>query len=155
MFTIEPIGYVVNDRKEATDDFWGDIISEIRLTEKFSPESLEGIEDFSHLEIMFYFHKADKEKINITKSHPRNNPDFPEVGVFAQRKKNRPNLLGTTTVKLLDVKGTTLKVSGLDAIDGTPVIDIKPVIKEFIPKGEILQPVWATQLMKNYFKSRE
>jgi tRNA-Thr(GGU) m(6)t(6)A37 methyltransferase TsaA len=154
MITIEPVGFVRNERKEPVDDYWGDIVSEIILAENIPPESLKGIDDFSHLEIIFHFHLAGKKNIDHFTSHPRNNPEYPEVGIFAQRRKSRPNLLGCTIVKLLDVKGNILKVSGLDAIDGTPVIDIKPVIKEFLPTGEVLQPVWVTRLMKDYFKNR-
>lgn len=151
MYSIEPIGFVKNNRKKIEDDFWGGVVSEIIISEKISVESLLGIEDFSHLEIIFYFHLADLAKINISASHPRDNKNFPRVGIFAQRKKARPNLLGSSIVKLLSVNGSTLKVSRLDAVDGTPVIDIKPVVREFLPNEEILQPEWETELMKNYW----
>jgi len=151
MYSIEPIGFVKNSRKKIEDDFWGDVVSEIIISDKISSESLLGIDDFSHLEIIFYFHMADLAKINISASHPRDNKDFPRVGIFAQRKKARPNLLGSSIVKLLSVNGSTLKVSGLDAVDETPVIDIKPVVREFLPNEEIRQPDWETELMKNYW----
>ncbi|MBK6504586.1 MAG: SAM-dependent methyltransferase [Ignavibacteria bacterium] len=151
MYSIEPIGFVKNSRKKIEDDFWGDVVSEIIISDKISSESLLGIDDFSHLEIIFYFHRADLAKINISASHPRDNKDFPRVGIFAQRKKARPNLLGSSIVKLLSVNGSTLKVSGLDAVDETPVIDIKPVVREFLPNEEIHQPNWETELMKNYW----
>lgn len=151
MYSIEPIGFVKNSRKKTEDDYWGGVESEIIISEKISAESLLGIEEFSHLEIIFYFHLADLSKINISASHPRDNKSFPRVGIFAQRKKARPNLLGSTIVKLLSVSGNTLRVSGLDAVDGTPVIDIKPVVREFLPNEEIRQPVWETELMKNYW----
>ena len=151
MYSIEPIGFVKNSRKKIEDDFWGDVVSEIIISDKISAESLLGIDDFSHLEIIFYFHMADLAKINISASHPRDNKDFPRVGIFAQRKKARPNLLGSSIVKLLSVNGSTLKVSGLDAVDETPVIDIKPVVREFLPNEEIHQPDWETELMKNYW----
>jgi tRNA-Thr(GGU) m(6)t(6)A37 methyltransferase TsaA len=151
MYSIEPIGFVKNSRKKPDDDFWGDVVSEITISDKISEESLLGIEDFSHLEIIFYFHMADLAKISISASHPRDNKDFPRVGIFAQRKKARPNLLGSTIVKLISSKGNKLKVSGLDAVDGTPVIDIKPVVREFLPNEEIRQPEWETALMKNYW----
>ncbi len=151
MYSIEPIGFVKNSRKKIEDDFWGDVVSEIIISDKISSESLLGIDDFSHLEIIFYFHMADLAKINISASHPRDNKDFPRVGIFAQRKKARPNLLGSSIVKLLSVKGSKLQVSGLDAVDGTPVIDIKPVVREFLPNEEIRQPEWETELMKNYW----
>lgn len=155
MYTIEPIAYVRNNRKKTEDDFWGDVISEIVISEKISEESIKGIEEFSHLEIIFYFHLADLAKITISATHPRENKKFPKVGIFAQRKKARPNLLGSTIVRLIKAEGNKLTVSGLDAVDGTPVIDIKPVINEFIPKEKIKQPEWVTELMKNYWRGKK
>ena len=151
MFTIEPIAYVKNNRKKVADDFWGDIISEIIISDKLPDECLKGIEEFSHLEIIFYFHLADLRKINISATHPRNNKEFPKVGIFSQRKKARPNLLGSTIVKLIRAEKNVITVSGLDAVDGTPVIDIKPVLREFMPQEQVKQPKWATELMKNYW----
>jgi len=151
MYTIEPIGYVSNSRKSIEIDNWGDIISEIKLSPKLSEKSLKGIEEFSHLEIIFYFHLADPSKINISVAHPRENTEFPSVGIFAQRKKARPNLLGSTIVKLINHDKDVLTVSGLDAIDGTPVIDIKPLFEEFLPKENIKQPEWSHILMKDYW----
>lgn len=154
MYTIEPIAFVKNSRRKAEDDFWGDVISEIVISEKISEESLKGIEEFSHLEIIFYFHLADLSKINISATHPRENKKYPKVGIFSQRKKARPNLLGTTIVKLLNVNNSILTVEGLDAVNGTPVIDIKPVLKEFLPKEKLRQPEWATELMKDYWSKK-
>jgi len=152
MYTIEPIGYVSNTRTTVTDDNWGSIISKIKISHKLSEKCLKGIDQYSHLEIIFYFHLADPSKINISSSHPRENPGFPEVGIFAQRKKLRPNLLGSTIVKLLSFEKDTLEVSGLDAVDGTPVIDIKPVLEEFLPAEKVIQPEWTHILMKEYWK---
>lgn len=152
MYTIEPIGYVKNKRTKPGDDNWGNVISEIIISDKLSEESLKGIDEFSHLEIIFYFHLADMSNIIISSSHPRENKKYPKTGIFAQRKKDRPNLIGTTFVKLIKVKGNVLTVKGLDAVDGTPVIDIKPAIKEFLPKGDIKQPEWIKDMLKNYWK---
>lgn len=151
MYTIEPIGIVKNKKSKAEDDFWGDVISEIIISEKISEKSLKGIEGFSHLEIIFYFHLADPSEIIISASHPRGNKKFPLTGIFAQRKKDRPNLLGATIVKLLKADRNVLTVSGLDAVNGTPVIDIKPVLKEFLPSEKIVQPDWTAELLKNYW----
>jgi tRNA-Thr(GGU) m(6)t(6)A37 methyltransferase TsaA len=151
MYSIEPIGFVKNNRQKPEDDFWGGVVSEIIISDKISEESILGIEDFSHLEIIFYFHLADLAKINISATIPRDDKRFPRVGIFAQRKKARPNLLGSTIVKLISAKGRILTVEGLDAVDGTPVIDIKPVIKEFLPGEDIRQPEWESELMKNYW----
>jgi len=143
MYIIEPAAFVKNNRADTNDDFWGEIISDIVISNKLSPECIQEIQEFSHLEIIFYFHLADLAKVNVTSSYTRNIKKFPKVGIFAQRKKARPYLLGSTIVKLIDVKGNTLTVSGLEAVNGTPVIDIKPVFKEFMPDEEIVQPEWV------------
>jgi tRNA-Thr(GGU) m(6)t(6)A37 methyltransferase TsaA len=151
IYNIKPVAVVNNSRKMIEDDNWGGVISTIELTKDIHESSLKGIDDFSHLEIIFYFDKVADEKIQYEARHPRNNTGYPEVGIFAQRGKNRPNKLGVTVVELLELQDRTLIVKGLDAIDGTPIIDIKPVMKEFLPNGEIKQPHWATDLMKNYW----
>lgn len=150
-YTINPIAYVKNSRKEIEDDHWGSIISEIELDDQFDEEALSGISDFSHLEIIFYFNKVTDEMIQYNARHPRNNLQYPKVGIFAQRGKNRPNKLGLTSVELLKHTGRILTVRGLDAIDGTPIIDIKPIMKEFLPKGEIKQSDWSRILMEKYW----
>jgi len=147
--TISPIGFVKNSRKEPVDDNWASVESIIELVPELPEECLEGIEDFSHLEIIFHFNKSVK---TFTGSeHPRENPAYPKVGIFAQRKKDRPNHIGSTIANLLKREGRKLFVTNLDAIDGTPVIDIKPVFSEYMPKGEIKQPQWTADLMKNYW----
>jgi tRNA-Thr(GGU) m(6)t(6)A37 methyltransferase TsaA len=155
MYTIEPIAFVRNSRIKIEDDYWGDVVSEIIISDKISEKSLLGIDEYSHLEIIFYFHLADPSKINISATHPRNNKNYPKVGIFSQRKKARPNLLGTAIVRLLKSEKNKLTVEGLDAVDGTPVIDIKPVLKEFIPEGKIVQPDWATKLMSVYWSKKK
>ncbi|MGB9407822.1 MAG: TrmO family methyltransferase, partial [Terracidiphilus sp.] len=85
---IEPIGYVRALRDRPQDDYWGEEESCIELTEKFSAEALHGIEDFSHIEVVFLFHKVDASKIVTGVRHPRNNMEWPAVGIFAQRGKN-------------------------------------------------------------------
>lgn len=151
MYTIEPIAFVKNNRTEAEDDYWGNVISEIIISDKLSEASLKGIEEFSHLEIIFYFHLADPSAISISATHPRGNKKLPKTGIFAQRKKARPNMLGSAIVKLIKAEKNILTVSGLDAINETPVIDIKPVMKEFLPEGNVKQPEWSKEIMKNYW----
>jgi len=154
-YSIKPIAFVKNSRKEIEDDHWGSIISTIELAEVINESSLKGIDEFSHLEIIFYFDKVSDDKIQYEARHPRNNTDYPEVGIFAQRGKNRPNKLGLTIVELLELKQRTLIVKGLDAIDGTPIIDIKPVMIEFLPKDKVRQPNWSISLMENYWTEGE
>jgi len=110
------------------------------------------IDTFSHLEIIFYFDKANQVNKVEGASYPRGNKEWPRVGIFAQRKKDRTNHLGLTTVKLISRKGKTITVQGLDADDSTPILDIKPVAKEFLPREEVRQPLWMTELMKDYWK---
>jgi len=149
---LTPIGYVKNERKEVIDDHWEAIISEIILADNIIEKALDGIEAFSHLEVIFYMDKVSDEKAKAQHRHPRNDSNLPKLGTFAQRNKNRPNKIGLTTVELLERKGRTLKVKKLDAIDGTPILDIKPVMKEFEPKGDIKQPEWTQVIMKDYWK---
>ncbi len=152
--TLTPIGYVKSPRKEIEDDNWGDVVSQIALTDEFGEESLAGIEEFSHAEIIFFFDQVKREKIITGARYPRGRQDWGKVGIFAQRGKNRPNRLGLTTVKILKREGKVLYVQGLDAINGTPVLDIKPAMVEFQPKEKLRQPKWATELMSNYWKKR-
>jgi tRNA-Thr(GGU) m(6)t(6)A37 methyltransferase TsaA len=151
LIKLSPIGTVKNTRQLVEDDNWGGVVSVIELAPSFTGEALLQIEEFSHAEIIYYFHLVQNEKIEIGARHPRNNKDLPKVGIFAQRGKNRPNRLGATIVKIIKREGTQLFVQGLDAIDGTPVLDIKPVMKEFLPREVVIQPEWATELMKNYW----
>ncbi|MBI5963007.1 MAG: SAM-dependent methyltransferase [Chloroflexi bacterium] len=151
MITLSPIGTVQNIRKAVEDDNWGRIVSVVELEASFREEALFQIEEFSHAEIIYYFHLVEAGKIETGARHPRNNMDWPRVGIFAQRGKNRPNRLGATIVKIIKREGNQLFVQGLDAIDGTPVLDIKPVMREFLPREEVRQPEWATELMKSYW----
>jgi len=149
--TLTPIATVTNIRTEAVDDFWGDTISEITLADHVPTEAFDNIEQFSHLEIIYYFDQADPGKI-VYSGHPRGNPEYPKMGILGQRKKDRPNQLGLCTVELIEHTGRTIKVKYLDAIDRTPILDIKPVMKEFGLKGDIKQPAWVADLMKDYWK---
>jgi len=147
-----PIGVVHSSRKKADDDNWDAEEAHIALdSEQFTAESLQGLSDFSHVEVLFYMNQVDPAKIEKAARHPRNNADWPKVGIFAQRGKNRPNQIGTTICRVLKVDGTSLHLEGLDAIDGTPVLDIKPWVAEFAPRGSIFQPKWISELMRGYW----
>jgi tRNA-Thr(GGU) m(6)t(6)A37 methyltransferase TsaA len=148
---IEPVAIVKSTRKNLSDDYWGAIISEIELLPHIPVEALNGIKTFSHAEIIFQFNQVDKNKI-VFEGHPRGNKDWPSVGIFSQRKKDRPNALGLTIVEIIKHEGNSVFVKYLDANDGTPVIDIKPVMKEFLPNSAIKQPEWSNELMKAYWK---
>ncbi|ERN53961.1 SAM-dependent methyltransferase [Alkalihalophilus marmarensis] len=152
MITLTPVGIAYNLRNEIEDDYWGEVVSKIVLDSTFPEEAFNEIDSFSHLEIIFYFHKVAKDKIITGARHPRNDTSLPKVGIFSQRGKNRPNQLGLTTVKVVGRKGRELTVSGLDCINETPILDIKPVMQEFLPREKISQPGWTRDIMKNYWK---
>ncbi|MGZ3857827.1 MAG: SAM-dependent methyltransferase [Bacteriovorax sp.] len=149
-----PIGFVRSTRQKVEDDNWDSEKMHIELdSTQFSGEAFAGLADFSHVEIIFYMDQVDPLKIEKTARHPRNNTDWPKVGIFSQRGKNRPNQLGLTICKIVKVDGRNLYLEGLDAVDGTSVLDIKPWVKEFAPRGEINQPTWISELMKDYWQS--
>lgn len=152
-FTLTPIGHVRGGRADAIDDDWGASRATIALDpDKFTPDALAGLADFSHAEVIFLFDKVPDDKIETGARHPRGRADWPLVGIFAQRGKNRPNRLGLTTCRIVAVDGLTVEVEGLDAIDGTPVLDIKPVMVEFLPRGDVRQPGWSHELMQGYWE---
>ncbi len=124
----------------------------IELGAAYGPESLAGLSEFSHVEVLYVFDRVDPARVTTGARHPRDNPLWPRVGIFAQRGKGRPNRLGTTICRVLGVEGTTLRVAELDAIDGTPVVDLKPVMREFLPRSPVVQPVWSTELMASYWR---
>jgi tRNA (adenine37-N6)-methyltransferase len=151
VISLEPVGVVVGGRREPIDDHWGPVEAVIRLDGgRFGPEAVTGLDAFSHLCVVFQFHLVDESDVVSGARHPRGNPEWPEVGMFAQRAKMRPNRLGVSACALLSVSGLDLHVRGLDAIDGTPVLDVKPFMREFEPTGTH-QPAWATELMQGYY----
>ncbi|MFG2986638.1 SAM-dependent methyltransferase [Streptomyces sp. NPDC048258] len=148
----DPVGRVVGGRAEVRDDEWGEVSAVIRLDEaRFGPDALAGLDSFSHVEIVYHFDRVPVEKVETGARHPRGNTDWPLVGIFAQRGKNRPNRLGVSRCRLLRVDGLEVHVQGLDAVDGTPVLDIKPYMAEFGPRGATTQPDWATEIMRQYY----
>jgi tRNA-Thr(GGU) m(6)t(6)A37 methyltransferase TsaA len=152
MIQVIPIGTIHCPITADKEDGWSSIISTITLDPaRFTADSLAGLDAFSHVEIIFLFHNVPESAIKTTVRHPRENPAWPKVGIFAQRAKSRPNRLGHTCCRLLKVEALTLTVQGLDAFDGTPVLDIKPYFPEFAPRGPVHVPAWSSELMRAYF----
>ena len=151
-FLMKSVAIVRATRTVAEDDFWGNAVSTIELDSELPEDALSGIESFSHVEILFVFDRVTADKITVGARHPRNNPDWPKIGIFAQRGKNRPNRIGSTICRILKREGRVLTVAELDAIDGTPVLDIKPVMQEFLPRTAVVQADWSRQLMQDYWK---
>ncbi len=153
---LHPIGTVQSTRKEIRDDNWDEETAFIELDpDIFTNEALMGLEEFSHAEILFHMDRVDPLKIEKVARRPRNNEAWPKIGIFAQRGKNRPNQIGTTVCKILKVEGLKLYLEGLDAVDATPVLDIKPWVNEFAPRGNIYQPLWITELMQEYWNAKD
>ena len=151
-FTITPVGTVRTSVKEPLDDVWGGLGSRVELDpSRFSTDSLLGLSDFSHVEVFFFFDRIPESALVYGARHPRNNPAWPKVGIFAARAKSRPSRIGNTVCRLVKVDGLAIEVEGLDAIDGTPVLDIKPYLAGFAPKGEIREPDWSKELMAGYW----
>lgn len=151
---LHPIGYVTSPRTEAIDDDWEAITSTITLdAQRFTPAALTGLEGFSHVEVVYLFDRVDPDRVDTANRHPRGNTDWPKVGIFAQRAKNRPNRLGVSIARLLDVQGLTITVRALDAIDASPVLDLKPYMTQFAPRGPIHQPGWSSELMAGYWSA--
>jgi tRNA-Thr(GGU) m(6)t(6)A37 methyltransferase TsaA len=150
---MKPVGVVRGGRTEAIDDDWGGSEAAIALDpDRFSPDVMAGLEAFSHVDVVYVFHLVGPDDVNLGARHPRGRADWPRVGIFAQRAKARPNRIGVTTCDLISVDGLELRVRGLDAIEGTPVLDVKPYMEEFGPRGEVREPDWARELMANYWE---
>ncbi|MBV1854542.1 SAM-dependent methyltransferase [Catellatospora tritici] len=149
---VTPIAHVIGGRAEPTDDYWGGTRAIIRIDdERFTPEATQGLDEFSHLEVVFHFHLTDQTDLHLGARSARDNPDWPAVGIFGHRNMRRINWLGVSRCRLLKVDGLDLHVEDLDAVDGTPVLDIKPWFNEFGPRGEIHQATWPTEMLVDYF----
>lgn len=152
MIELEVVATVHAPRTTPTDDDWGNMVSVLALAPTIPDAALAGLAEFSHVEVIYVFDRVTPAEIVRGARHPRGNLAWPEVGVFAQRGKNRPNRLGVSVARIVAVRDRELHVAELDAIDGTPVVDIKPVMREFLPRGELRQPAWATELMRDYWR---
>jgi len=147
---VEWIGVVYNDVKEPTDHAWGAVVSEIVLDETLT-DGLDGIEEFSHLLILFWMHRAAEAEPVRMRRRPQGRQDMPEVGIFAQRARHRPNPIGVAAVQLIRREKNRLFVQGLDAIHGTPVVDVKPYVPAFDAVNSPRVPEWIHRLMEGYF----
>ena len=162
---LNPIGVVRNQSKDAS---WGetlgklswqeraarmkdqsDSVSEITVYSEFS-DALDGVEDYSHLLILYWPHLLPEERRSTTRVHPIGNKDFPIVGVFATRSPVRPNTILVTAVRLLERNENVLTVTGLDALDGSPVLDIKPYYPDISNPGEIKVPEWMNRVNRRF-----
>ena len=145
-----PIGIVRCSVTKMSQGHWGEIESEIHLEPRYA-RGLEGLEAFSHVVVLFYLHELERfDPDKQLLRHPRGMEHLPEVGVFAQRTKYRPNPIGVTSVELRGIRGNVVTVRGLDALDGTPVLDLKPYIPMFDRVENVRTPDWVAQFMEGY-----
>ena len=144
---LQPIGYIKNSLRRRPYNEWQDTESEIIISEEYQ-DALYRLDEFSHIEVLFYLHEINRE-FN-TRIHPTGNPDYPLMGAFATRTPNRPNRIALTTCKLLFVKRNVLRVKGLDAYDGSPVLDIKPHSGKHVEN--LIMPQWIKDLRKSAIK---
>ena len=146
-----PVGIVKSPVTDAsTMKNWGQVISEIHMDENLIP-GLNGLDDWSHIIVIFLMHETAYDAAQHLVHRPSNRVDMPEMGIFAQRSRNHPNMIGITAVRLLGVENHIVKVRGLDAIDGTPVLDIKPYAPVYDGVNNPLVPAWFIRLMQGYF----
>ncbi|HTY10033.1 MAG TPA: tRNA (N6-threonylcarbamoyladenosine(37)-N6)-methyltransferase TrmO [Bacteroidota bacterium] len=145
-----PVGFVANSVKEAVDDNWGSVVSRLNIEPKFAKGILH-IGQFSHAIVVTFLHRSQFDPARHLLRRPRNLHSMPEVGIFSQRAKDRPNPIGITTVKIEAVGADYVDVRGLDAIDGTPIVDIKPYYLQFDCVPAAKAPPWVDELMKEYF----
>ncbi len=152
---LHPLGHVRCALDHHRDDHWGEFASVIELAQGVSSEVLLGLEAFSHLEVIYHFDQVPADGVCNDARHPRGRQDWPRVGILAQRARRRPNRLGLSRCRLVKVEGRRIHVLDLDAIDGTPVVDIKPMMVETLPREALKQPAWSTELMQNYYSQPE
>lgn len=144
---VKPIGTVKSRVREGNEVNWRESVSEIHLDESLI-DGLKGLDEFSHVVIVFHLNKASFNPETDLIRRPRGRSDMPMVGVFARRSPYRPNPLGITTVELLEINRNILRVKGLDAFDGTPVLDIKPYVTGFDKMEGVVVPEWMERLLK-------
>ena len=142
--TLKAIGIVRNKFREPSSERLKleEIISEIEIDPSLT-EALDGLEDFSHIIVLYWMHRATSKRSSL-KVHPMGRKDVPLQGLFAVRTPNRLNRIGKTTVKLLERQGNILRVQGLDALDGSPVLDIKPYLPGYDSADNARVPTWIT-----------
>ena len=147
---LRPIGFVRSSATEKVDESWGAVESRIELLPEYRA-GLRGLESFSHALVIAYLHGASYEPARHLVRRPRGRADLPELGIFAQRAKDRPNPLGVTVVPIVAVEPDGLRVRGLDAIDGTPIVDLKPYFPDFDSAPGARVPDWVRDIMRGYF----
>jgi tRNA (Thr-GGU) A37 N-methylase len=150
-FEVRAVAVVRSSRSELLDDHWDRETTTIELLDDVDSDALLGLSDFSHVEVICMANRASDVPPGPWARHPRGNSQWPQVGVFAQRNKDRPNRLLVSVARIVSLHERSLMVEGLDAVDGTPVVDIKPVFAWGGPRGTLRVPKWANEIGEQYF----
>ncbi|WP_145503776.1 SAM-dependent methyltransferase [Streptomyces sp. CFMR 7] len=152
---VVPIATVVGGHTTVLDDYQGGVESIIRLRGDLPLETLQGIEEFSHLTVTWHFSRSSPDDIQLHARSPRNNPRWPATGTFVHRNHRRPNQLAVSYPRLLGVDGRDLQVTDLDAVDGTPVLDLAPYFTAMGPRGAIREPAWPGEMLADYWRNAD
>ncbi|MBM2832363.1 MAG: universally conserved protein [Dehalococcoidia bacterium] len=139
---LQPVGVVRNSITDKEHHGWKGICSDIFVKEEYIP-ALEGLADFSHIIVLFWLHKVTPEDRATKRARPTRKAGIPELGIFAWHSSHRPNPIGMSVVQLLEVQGDRVRVQGLDAIDGTPVLDMHPYVESYYHAGNPIEPGWV------------
>ncbi|MEY9840557.1 TrmO family methyltransferase [Streptacidiphilus sp. EB103A] len=148
---VEVIAHVISERTQVSDDYWGGVQSIIRLRPGLGPDTLTGLEEFSHLLVLWKFHLARAEDVHLGTRSPRGDSRWAPSGTFAHRNHRHPSQTGISAPRLIKIDGTDLHVVDLDAINGTPVLDILPWFDQFGPQGDRHQPPWPGEMLNQYW----
>ncbi|MFD7556971.1 TrmO family methyltransferase [Streptomyces sp. NPDC059835] len=151
IFELPQIGVVVGGHMAVEDDYQGGAESIIRLNDEYPEETLQGLEEFSHVQVVWKMHKAKPEDIELHARSPRGNPRWPATGTYVHRNHRRPAQIGVSHPKLKRVEGRDIVVEGLDAVHGTPVLDLSPWFPQMGPQGKVRVPAWVGEMLTDYW----
>ncbi|MER7050415.1 SAM-dependent methyltransferase [Streptomyces jumonjinensis] len=151
VYEVQVVGTVIGGHATPADDYQGGVESIIRLNPSYPVETVMGLEEFSHLEVTWRFHLASPADVALHARSPRNDPRWPPSGTFAHRNHRRPNQIAVSHPRLLKVDGLDLHVTDLDAVDGTPVLDLAPWFPAMGPRGSVHVPAWVNEMLPNYW----
>ena len=140
--SLQPIAVVRNNVREPRPEGWEQVRSDLIFRDDLL-DALDGIEGYSHMIVIFHCHLVPEEERTTGRIHPRGDERLPEQGVLATRSQRRPNSLGVSVVPLLRRRRNILRVRGLDAVDGTLVLDIKPYIPHYDSVADARAPDWV------------
>ncbi|MER6399271.1 SAM-dependent methyltransferase [Kitasatospora sp. NPDC001603] len=148
---VTPVAIVVGGHREPADDYQGGVQAVIRLNPDYPLDAVQGLEEFSHLTVTWHFHLGSPDDVELHARSPRGNPRWPATGTFAHRNHRRPNRLAISYPRLLRVDGLDLHVTDLDAVHGTPILDIAPYFQAMGPRGHVTEPAWPAEMLANYW----